>query len=68
MRNTRQNQRLTLNNTTKNNHKNEINNPTNNQIFDNVFAASAGLLHQDTELSVELLDETAFPHMSDFDE
>lgn len=44
------------------------NNPTNNQIFDNVFAACASLLHQDTELSVELTDETAPPDMGDFEE
>jgi len=60
MRNSRLNQRLTLNKITNQ----RKNNPTNNEIFDNVFKASIDLLHEDTEFSIELSDETAFPWMS----
>lgn len=60
MRNSRLNQKLTLNKITNQGK----NNPTNNEIFDNVFKASIDLLHKDTEFSIELSDETAFPRMS----
>ncbi|NMA02754.1 MAG: hypothetical protein GX923_09385 [Clostridia bacterium] len=60
MRNSRLNQKLTLNKITNQGK----NNPTNNEIFDNVFKASIDLLHEDTEFSIELSDETAFPRMS----
>lgn len=64
MRNSRQNQKLTLNDTKKQ----RKNNPTNNQIFDNVFRATADLLQQDNEFSVEISDETAYPSMGELDE
>ena len=41
---------------------------TNNGIFTNVFDACIPFLHEDSELSLELTDETAPPEMSNFKE
>jgi hypothetical protein len=41
---------------------------TNNDIFNNVFNACSSLLNEDTELALELTNETAPPQMGDYEE
>ncbi|MFZ7101794.1 MAG: hypothetical protein ACOWWO_03925 [Peptococcaceae bacterium] len=42
------------------------NSTTNADIRNRVFRACAGLLNEDSELSLELTNETAYPEMSDY--